>query len=104
MCCISSNELGLEILAKDAEFEIESLQLSLNLLHQCESIFQDELNKIEAQNILFLLDGRLRDGSKPDRAIQIDGLINQSCLLVGLYIISYKLIGNLVGSRIKRSL
>ena len=100
MCCITSNELGLEVLAKYAEFEIESLQLSLNLLHQCESIFEDEFNKIKAQNILFLLDGRLGDGSKPDGAVQIDGLIYQSCLLVGLYIICYKLIRNLVGSRI----
>ena len=94
----------MEILAKYTEFEIESLQLSLNLLHQCESILQDEFNKIEAQNILFFSDGSLRDGSEPNGAVQIDGLINQSCLLVGLYIISYKLIRNLIGCRIKWSL
>ena len=73
---IASYELGLEVLTKETEFEIKSLQLSLHLLHQSKSIFQDELDKIEAQNIFFFLHCSSRYSSQLNCTIQIDHLVD----------------------------
>jgi hypothetical protein len=74
--CVAPDEFGLVILAKDAEFEVESLQLSLNLFDQCESVLEDEFYKVEPQDILFFSDSSLGDCPEPDRAVQVYGLVD----------------------------
>jgi hypothetical protein len=63
---VSSDELCLVVLVEQSEFQEESLRLTLNVLDKVLSTLQEQLDEIEAENVLGSLHLLLTERTHPD--------------------------------------
>lgn len=67
---VSSDELRLVVLVEQSEFQEESLRLTLYMLDKVLSTLQDQLDEIEAENVLGSLHLLLTERAHPDLCVE----------------------------------
>ena len=84
MAIVPSDELGLVVLIEEPVFQEESLGLALDVSDKLSSFLEDQLDEVEAENVLGVAHLRSCDCAHLHLGAQVDRLVDQGLFGVGV--------------------